>query len=448
VTLVASRTAVAALVAVICCAHAAVNALRESAAPMAMWVWTPSDLLDAPDAQRALFTFARERGIGTLWVQLTTGRGLEARPEAPLAITRAEAWRAFLSAAHAERLRVEALDGDPVYAARAFHQIPLQIADAVLRFNRDAAPASRFDGLHFDNEPYLLPEWHDRGARETLLRDYLDLNVEVQRRIRAQGSMTYGVDLPFWWHHLDDRTGEATAAVTYGGKRQSAALHALERLDAVAVMDYRNVADGVDGLIALARGLLEAADRIGHAEVRVGVETARLPPGRVWFAVGPPNAAARQTLTESWRPTPGAQSPLRVFDDGARLNAGFTIPIDAVDPAAPAALITLAARHGIRRSAPGGAPAEARALARLEADPEWSAARPAPIVDPASGVAYHGVIATYTPAAKITFANRPAALARELAIAEGAFTRYRRYRGMAIHHYESYRELPSDGGQR
>jgi hypothetical protein len=447
VTLVASRTAVAALVFLFASAHAGVNALRESPAPMAMWVWAPSDLLDAPDAQRALFNFARKRGIGTLWVQLTTGREREADPATPLTITRAAAWRTLLAGAHAERLRVEALDGDPVYAARAFHHIPFQIAEAVFRFNRDAPPASRFDGLHFDNEPYLLPEWHDRAARERLLREYLDLNVEVQRRVRAHGSMIFGVDIPFWWHHLDDRTGEATAAVTYDGKRQSAALHALERLDSVAVMDYRNFAAGADGIVALARGLLEAADRIDGAEVRVGVETARLAPGRVWFAVGPPNATARPTLTESWRPAPGAQAPLRVFDDGVRFNPGVTIPLDTVAAAPPPALVALAVRHGIRRSAPGGASAEAHAVARLEADPEWSAARPAPIVDPATGVAYHGAIATYTPAAKITFANRPAALARELASAEEAFMRYRRFRGMAIHHYEAFREFPRDGGQ-
>ena len=58
-------------------------------------------------------------------------------------------------------------------------------SNAVIEFNRESAPDQRFDGIHFDNEPYLLLGWEDRTRREQILREFLELNVECQRRVRT-----------------------------------------------------------------------------------------------------------------------------------------------------------------------------------------------------------------------------------------------------------------------
>jgi len=55
------------------------------------------------------------------------------------------------------------------------------VVDAVIVFNRESPAEQRFDGIHFDNEPYLLLGWKDRLRREQILREFLELNVECQR---------------------------------------------------------------------------------------------------------------------------------------------------------------------------------------------------------------------------------------------------------------------------
>lgn len=296
----------------------------------AMWVWMSAGLLADAARQAELFAFSGAHGIGTLWVQVTTGTRGGARAGG-LEVTRRDAWQAFLAAAHARGLTVEALDGDPAYAQRAAHDVALAIADAVIAFNRESPREARFDGLHFDIEPYLLPAWRDPASRERLLVDFLTLADAVQRRVREAPGLRFGLDVPFWWHAIDARSGEAIAAVTYGGIRQSASLHAVERLDTVALMDYRNDAEGPDGLVAHASLLLLDAARARGARVYIGVETS-------------------------------------------------------------------------------------------------------PVANPEAGIA--GVELP-----KVTFASRPAAMEPELAVAARVFRQFPAYAGIAVHHYDAYREL-------
>ena len=358
-----------------------------------------------------------------------------------LEVSSASAWRGLVAAAHATGLTVEALDGDPTYADRAFHYVPLAIADAVLAFNRDSAPPERFDGLHFDNEPSLLPGWHDRATRERLLADYLALNDEIQRRVRRQPPMTYAVDLPFWWSALDLVTGEPVAAVTYNGVRRSAAAHSLERLDSVTVMNYRNHTAGPDGLVAIATPVLVEAARIPGATVRIGIETSRFLQSPVWFAIGPPAAQVGGTLGQTWRLTyPGDGFSLRTFDDGLRIHLGTAVPDTVAGQPPPTALIDIAARFSPRRES---ADIDiAAALRAFDRSPEWRDARPAPIRDPETGIEYAGVTAVHVPLPTLTFATRAEVLDDEIRAAERAFRQFPAYRGLAVHDYDAFRDLP------
>lgn len=406
-----------------------------------MWVWSSADLLGRPETWNGLFDFSRRHRITSLWMQVTTARaGGESAGAFRLEVSRAAGWRAFIAAAHGRGLRVEALDGDPTYADAAFHYVPLAIADAVLAFNEASAPGMRFDGLHFDNEPYLLPGWHDPESREQLLRDYLVLNDEVQRRVAAARPMTYGVDMPFWWSVAGDASGEAVAAVTYDGIRQSAAAHTLRRVDSVTVMDYRNTTSGPDGLVALASPLLADAARARHAEVRVGVETRRFSQAAVWFVAGPPAAESRGMLGRTWRQRyPGDPFRLQSIHDGERIHLGVTIPAEDIGGAAPPDLVRIARDFGSALAEPAaGLPAAA-----LAQSGEWADVRPAPIADPDTGRRYSGFLATNVPQAKLTFATRPGAFQQETSAADRAFRQFASYRGMAFHDYDGLRALTS-----
>lgn len=213
----------------------------------ALWVWDSASLLQDASAREQFFEFCRARGIDTAWLQVTRLLPGESRLE------HEGGWRALLRDAHRHGLDIHALDGDPAYVLRARHYVVLGLVDAIIRFNREAPPDSRFDGIHLDNEPYLLAGWELPVIREDLLAEYLELNAEVQRIVEAEGGLEFGVDIPFWWPRPE----------------------ILSLVDNVGIMGYRNVATGDDGIIALARPLLEYGNGT-KAKVFVGVETSPL----------------------------------------------------------------------------------------------------------------------------------------------------------------------------
>src|SRR5688572_23836793 len=139
-------------------------------------------------------------------------------------------------------------------------------------------PGARFDGIHFDIEPYLLSAWKNPETREQLLVSYLDLNERVAKRARAAG-LVYGVDIPFWWQSIDAATGQPVSITTFHGVRKTATEHLLTMVDNVGIMAYRNVATGPQGIVSLALDTLEQADSIGHADVFVGIETEKISEG-------------------------------------------------------------------------------------------------------------------------------------------------------------------------
>jgi hypothetical protein len=232
----------------------------------ALWAWNSASILENASSRLRFVDFCVEKGVDMAWLQVT--RRVPGEPR----LEHAEEWRELLEVAHARGVRIHALDGDPENVLPGRHDSVLALVDTIIRFNRDAAINQRFDGIHLDNEPYLLPGWRDPIERERLLASYLALNAAVQRAVRAAGGLAFGVDIPFWWQYRDDRTGRPIADVEYGGVRKAASFHILDIVDNVAVMDYRNAAGGDDGLIAHARGLLDYANGTG-ARVFVGVET-------------------------------------------------------------------------------------------------------------------------------------------------------------------------------
>ncbi|HKC55974.1 MAG TPA: hypothetical protein VKC35_07600 [Vicinamibacterales bacterium] len=231
--------------------------------PRALWVWDPSPLLDDVRERGVFLDFYERHRIGTVWAQISTGgTGAQRR------LDRAAEWRVLLAEVHRRGMTLHALDGDPQYALRAQHDVALSMIDAVSAYNAAVPPLERFDGMHFDNEPYLLPEWMEPAARARLLADYLDLNERAAARSHAAG-LAYGVDIPFWWRSADptDRL--------------------LDIADNVGIMDYRNQAGGPDGIVAHAVDTLERTDQIAKARVFVGVETggaAAGTPSKVTFA--------------------------------------------------------------------------------------------------------------------------------------------------------------------
>ncbi|AZG44977.1 hypothetical protein D7316_01569 [Gordonia insulae] len=192
-----------------------------------MWVWSVRGAADI----RALVGHVAEHRVTDVWLSVPLGG---ADPAIAAVATR-------LRAAGVE---VACLGGDPAWAERP--------ADAV-RWAVDAVGADVFDRIHLDVEPWVRDDW--ASAQERLIRGHRDM---VDQVADATG-VPVDVDMPAWAAHRDIDDGDYLTLIAAGASR-------------VALMAYRDRAEGLDGILAYAgpgRRRLTAADR----EYWVGIDT-------------------------------------------------------------------------------------------------------------------------------------------------------------------------------
>ena len=415
-----------------------------SSRPKAMWIWSTATLIENQIECDRLFTACRDHDVHLLWVQLPYDLDSEDNMVSCV-IRKPDLLRRFLNRAHARGIAVHALDGSPEFSVKHRHTMPLAVIDAVVDFNASSPVAEqRFDGVHFDNEPYLLMGWSNGEQREEILADLMALNVECQRRSRAAG-LEFGVDLPFWWSALDSESGKSVGAVTFDGQRKSAAHHCIEQLDNVGIMNYRDRADGADGMLAHGLPLLEYAEQLPDAAVFMGIETFQYTPQPVWFVVGLPDDKFRAALADRGRDyyDISREAGLRLYrlSDGQNVHVGVEFPgDDNRQSVARQVAARLAQRFGHFSDGLRDAPLRQRAEKTVERSQEWTEFTPRDIADEDTGLTFPGFVATRLMASKVTFADNPTEeIAEETAFAEETFGRFKSYRGFAIHSWESFR---------
>jgi hypothetical protein len=431
---------------------------RKTAAPAS---YRRAMCLGDASAASELVEFCRREKIGQLWMQLlyeylppTDSIAAEGRCR----IRRESEWRVLLRRLHAAGIRVHALDGAPEFAAAANHAVPLAVVDTVLAFNERGDAGERFDGIHFDNEPYLLLGWEDPLAREQFLREFLELNAECQRRVasycrrHSADGFEFGIDIPFWWQERAIPAGPAVGEVTFRGKRQPASFHCLELLDNVGIMNYRDMADGADGMIAHGQDLLDYADRASRAKVYMGVETFGAEPVPVRFVVGLPRdqflAAIRGPGRHLAVLSRLAGLRLHRFDDGRNLHVGVELPatMSAASEASVREALTEIVKHFGAAGDPDGVAAGQRrqqqAAVAIGRDAAWRKFAPLTFQLDRIDLPVAGFSAESVMLPKITFAdNSRSEFELQTNLAEQSFAESASYGGMAIHCYESFRQL-------
>ncbi|MCA9222685.1 MAG: hypothetical protein KDA71_20315, partial [Planctomycetales bacterium] len=466
---------------------AATQSSRTPSPPRAMWIWNTEPLLVDAAQRNQLWEFCDQHRIDTLWIQLLYESQPESRqsgteghddenPATPRRLRYEVQWRSVLREAHRRGIKVHGLDGLPEWALREFHSIPLSIVDCVITFNQRQPEEARFDGVHFDNEPHLLIGWHEPERREEILREFLELNAACQLRCDHHPELEFGVDIPFWWQYKDDQSREPIGVVSFNGKRQAADRHCIDMLDNVGVMNYRDTADGADGMIAHGRDLLRYADEANGAKLFLGVETFAYQPTEVWFLLGPPRDRFMAALDGPAGPLARRsrlkQQRLRLFDDGRHMHVGIELPINADEAARQEAarVLTRLAPYFADRSVAelasvgntdlnnegkGDASADkplSFLISRLNRDPEWRSARAFPIrVSTDASAAdsgespvrpFPGIMAESVMMSKITFADdSPEEMFSQIGEADEYFAGHRSYAGIAIHYYETFRRL-------
>lgn len=203
----------------------------------AMWVW------HAPSG--AIIDFAVSRGVTDLYLH------------APPGFSTDPVFDGFLADARAVGLDVHAMAGDPAWAADA---------DPWIAWVEEVVEHGGFDGVVFDVEPYLHPDW-GTSKQTRLIRTFL-------RGLRDAGRQADELPVlaavPFWFDEVDYR-------------RTTVLERVLTHTDGIVVMAYRDQAEGVDGIIDLASTEAALAADKGRDFV-IGVETGVVGLDKITFA--------------------------------------------------------------------------------------------------------------------------------------------------------------------
>jgi hypothetical protein len=262
------------------------------AVPRAVWIWEEDAfrMLNKDDAQREVLTFLEQRHISTIYLYSDEFNGRN------ILVNEPGKYRKLIANAHARGFKVFALLGSAYlrteeYILQEKRRAAKKMFGAVLDFNRHTRDAaSRFDGVNIDIEPYLLDDW--ATGRPVRGRQYLELSALFMRmKSEAGSSMLVGPAMPFWYDGIED--------VEWHGQRGKLNEFVQDIYDYVAIMDYRNVAEGPDGIVSHAQNELEYADRI-NKKVMIGVETLQTTPAKVtFFGKGNKYFEAQLALAES-----------------------------------------------------------------------------------------------------------------------------------------------------
>jgi hypothetical protein len=257
-----------------------------------LWVWKTKEILPDPARVEALLACCKRNGITDLFCQVPYKR-----VDGEVRLQLVDQQRAFNSAARRAGVTVHALDGDPKFVFKANHPRVFEFVEALDRFNRESPPEDRYRAVHMDNEPYVNEQWKQGPeAQQEVIRDYLELNRELRRRVNAAG-MEYGVDIPFWWDK-PDASGQPAYRVTIGD-REVPLLEALfPYLQNAGIMSYRTRVTGPNGIVGCCLTEFELGARFGvqvFASVELGTGP-RVEEG-ITFGVYPAEYFAAQLKT-------------------------------------------------------------------------------------------------------------------------------------------------------
>jgi hypothetical protein len=251
-------------------------ALGASTAPTpqrAVWIWEQASyaMVESPAAADRAFDFLRRHDVGTLYLYADAWGGRNLIVDAP------DTYRDFIARAHRKGFQVYALLGSAdlrteEYVLPGRRKQAMAMLQRVLDYNAAADAATRFDGVNYDIEPHLLDAWDTRKSE--LLHEYVDLTAAFMAAKRASGqTLAIGPAMPFWYDGTQ---------VTWKGRTRPMSEHVIDLCDYVTLMDYRNQAEGRDGIIAHAANEMRHAADVGK-KVVIGLELGPSEPSKVTF---------------------------------------------------------------------------------------------------------------------------------------------------------------------
>jgi hypothetical protein len=229
--------------------------------PLGTWVWTKSSWFE-PAERETLFRFLKDHGISVMLVQIHTDyAGSQATLKYP------EQLAAVLHQAAQQGVTVHALDGDPRFIYPPWpEKLAGQIA-AIGEFNAHQPPSERFVGVHYDIEPYTLPDWKkDLDSRIEVCKAYVTTLGRLAPVARGHG-LEFSVDIPTWFG-----TSEDLKPFEMDGHSGTLLDHVAGVVDWFGIMAYRNRASGPDSILSISQNNVNVMEKLGK-KVWIGVET-------------------------------------------------------------------------------------------------------------------------------------------------------------------------------
>ncbi len=253
-----------------------------------MWLWHEKWISDE-SAHDEVLSFCEQYGIDLLPVQFHMDPGSVKRGQPHLKYP--DQLRGFIEKANKRGVQIEALDGSPEMAMNEHRATVLAIIDAITLFNKTLPPNTTIAGLHYDIEPYLLPQWKT-PQREEIMRQFLELLEAAALKIRLDAPrMKLSASVPFWY---DLKTQpDDNCILDYNGHRKNFHEHIQDLTDYIVIMSYRRKALGEDSISAHVEVERAYAEWIGKY-VCAGMETIPIkdrpevsfhgvPPSEFWF---------------------------------------------------------------------------------------------------------------------------------------------------------------------
>lgn len=244
----------------------------KGALPRALWVWDATVITDSKHGQD-LFDFCAKKGISVIYLSVGDIFSPTQREASDPKHITAPKLAQFLKAAHAQKLEVEALDGDPSFALQPKHAATLQRLEKALDYNQTAASDEKLDGFQWDTEPYILDEFKAGGAsQQSVLIQYLNSAAQMRDAVKKRPSLRLGYAIPSFF---DD----AARTISWRGVSKPAGFHLMDILNTlpagyVAIMAYRDRALGTNGTVEISKAEVDyATQHAPKVKVWIGQET-------------------------------------------------------------------------------------------------------------------------------------------------------------------------------
>ncbi|WP_313731556.1 Ig-like domain-containing protein [Cohnella nanjingensis] len=241
----------------------------------AMWIWENAsyNLIYNPGSRAVLDAMASDTATFGQDATTTLYLGVDAYQGTDMLEDERERVRDFVAWAHGRGYRVQALiaggTNPPYFGTYArYREQALREFEKVLNYNLASDTSERFDGINLDTEPYSLPDFH--SAYPDVEIQYLDMLEALMQRKEASGlGIPVGPAIPRWYD-----TSASAQSIAWHGSVKWLSQHIQDTADYIAIMDYRDQAEGSVGIIQQAQGELDYAQSIGKPNsVVVGVET-------------------------------------------------------------------------------------------------------------------------------------------------------------------------------